>query len=106
MGRPHYEKDGTFSMIYSMKEYAKSHTFKAKHFIQGFDFESRDKQHLGIRHHSTSFEDRKAIFKFVNKDTITIISSFTISVICFNSYSPGVLYAEGTIEQNFVSSKL
>ena len=35
---------------------------------------------------------------------MSIIRSLTLSIIVFNIYNPGVLYAEGIIDQNYVVS--
>jgi len=34
------------------------------------------------------------------------VRSLTISVVVFNIYTPSILYADGTIDQNFVVSTL
>ena len=44
-------------------------------------------------------------FTFSNIHRASILHSLSISVIVFNIYTPGILYADGIIDQNFVVSK-
>lgn len=48
---------------------------------------------------------QRIYFTFSTLERASIIHSLTISIIIFNIYTPGVLYADGIIDQNFVVSK-
>ena len=73
--------------------------------MQGISAESLNKQQIGLKHSSVNNIGQTLYFTFANIQRASIIRSLTISVIVFNIYTPGVLYADGIIDQNFVVSK-
>jgi hypothetical protein len=100
---PTYQNN-IFEVRYSMPNIYNTSGLKAKPFLQGLSLESGDKQHIGIKHYSTMVKWNTVIFAFSNLQGLTLIQSVTISVVAFYAHTPGVLYADGTIEQNFVIS--
>ena len=44
-------------------------------------------------------------FSFANPQRVSLVRSLKLSLIVFNIHTPGVLYADGIIDQNFVTSK-
>ena len=43
-------------------------------------------------------------FTFSTIERASIIHSLTLSIVVFNMYTPGILYADGIIDQNYVIS--
>ena len=68
--------------------------------------ESTDKQNIGIKLQDADIENKKVYFSFANPRRVSLVRSLTLSIIVFNIYTPGVLYADGIIDQNYVTSKL
>ena len=100
--------DSTFNLEYALEniqERQNSH-LKIKPFIQGMDIESNNKQSIGLRHKQTTLNKGKVIFEYANPNKTSIIRTLKIAVIVYDIESPGVLYADGIIDQNFVESKL
>lgn len=54
---------------------------------------------------NANVEEKKVYFSFANPKRVSLVRSLTLSIIVFNIYTPGVLYADGIIDQNFVTSK-
>lgn len=62
-------------------------------------------QSVGVKLDDTDVKDKKVFFSFANPNRASIVRSLTLCVIVFNVYTPGVLYADGIIDQNFVRSQ-
>ena len=92
-------------MTYHFQKITEHHGIKAKQFIQGFSIESADKEHIGLKHYGTAISKGKVMFSFLNHNKYSIIHSISLSIVIFKLNTPGILYADGTIAQNYVSSK-
>lgn len=98
-------RDNSFDLAYSIKSDVASSGLKVKSFLQGVSLESRNKQSIGIKQNEYSVVGKTVYFTFASIQQSSIIHSLTISIIVFNVYTPGILYADGTIDQNYVVSK-
>lgn len=98
-------RDNSFDLAYSIKSDVASSGLKVKSFLQGVSLESRNKQSIGIKQNDYSVVGKTVYFTFASIQQSSIIHSLTISIIVFNVYTPGILYADGTIDQNYVVSK-
>ena len=94
-----------FEISYPIAKDFESVGLKVKPFIQGFNLESADKQSLGVKLEDTDVEQKKVFFSFANPNRASIVRAMRLCVIIFNVYTPGVLYADGIIDQNYVTSK-
>lgn len=79
---------------------------KAKVFVQSFNVESVDKQFVGLYLKGTSITTKKITFDFLSPNNQSMIKYMSISVIVFDMNSPGVLFADGEISQNYIVSKM
>jgi hypothetical protein len=77
---------------------------KVKPFLQGFDMESQDQQTVGVRLHDSDIEEQSVHFTFLNPNRSSLVRSLSLTIILFNIYTPGILYADGIIDQNYVTS--
>jgi hypothetical protein len=93
-------------LIYNIKNDLPSDGLKVKSFIQGINVYSPNQGQLGIRQQSSSISSKQIFFTFSTPVRTSILRSLTISVIVFNIYTPSVLYADGIIDQNYVTSSL
>ena len=60
---------------------------------------------MGVKLADTDAKNKKVSFSFANPNRASIVRSLTLCVIVFNVYTPGVLYADGIFDQNYVQSK-
>ena len=102
---PIVNRDNSFEMAYPIKNDFAVSGLKVKSFLQGINVESLDKKNIGIKQSSSSIVGKTIYFSFSGIERASIIRALKISVIVFNVYNPGVLYADGIIDQNFVVSR-
>jgi hypothetical protein len=88
-----------FSIDYYLKKNYSANNVRIKPFIQSFSMESLDKQFMGVRLNDMIISTNlgKVTFYFNSPVNQSKVSSLTLSVIVFDSSSPGILYADGTI---------
>ena len=96
--------DEVFSVGYPLERNFSSIGLKVKPFIQGFDLESQDKQSIGVKIEDVDINGTTVYFSFANPHRVSLVRSLKLSLIVFNIHTPGVLYADGIIDQNYVSS--
>ena len=94
----------SFDVVYPLQKDFSSIGLKVKPFIQGFDIESTDKQTIGLKLEDSDVEGKKVHFSFSNPGRVSLVRSLSLCVIVFNIYTPGVLFADGIIDQNYVVS--
>lgn len=96
--------DNTFNMIYSLKNDLATNGLKIKSFLQGMNLYSPNKSKVGIKQQNAYISGKQIYFTFGSPVQANIIRSLTISIVVFNVNTPSILYADGTIDQNFVVS--
>jgi hypothetical protein len=77
---------------------------KIKSFLQGVDLYTENQGKLGIKQNNAYYSEKKIYFSFSSPGKNSIVRALTISVILFNVNTPSILYADGSIDQNFVIS--
>lgn len=72
---------------------------KVKTFIQSFSMESLDKQFMGVKLTDIMINTtiNKISFYLFTPVNQSKIYSLTLSIIIFDTNSPGILYADGSI---------
>lgn len=104
VSNPVVNRDGNFDIAYQMQQEFVKTGMKVKSFLQGIGLESVDKQNIGLSQQTTNVIGQTVYFTFSNIERKSIVRSLTISIIVFNIDTPGILYADGIIDQNFVVS--
>ena len=96
----------TFNVVYPLEKDFSSIGLKVKPFIQGFNIESTDKQTIGVKLEDADADvkEKKVLFSFSNPNRVSLVRSLSLCIIVFNIYTPGVLFADGIIDQNYVAS--
>ncbi len=96
--------DNTFNMIYNLKNSLPADGLKVKSFIQGMNLYSSNKGKIGVKQQNSYLSGKQVYFTFGSAIKTSIVRSLTISIVVFNTYTPSILYADGSIDQNFVVS--
>ena len=104
VSNPVANRDGNFDLAYQMQQEFVKTGLKVKSFLQGISLESVDKQQIGLQQQTTNVIGQTVYFTFSNIERKSIVRSLTLSIIVFNIDTPGILYADGIIDQNFVIS--
>ena len=104
--RPKVGSDGTFELPYLIKGDFEKSGLKIKSFLQSVDLESQaNSSKIGIKEGQSSLHGSNTLYVgFSSLEKVSLIRFLTISVVVFNINTPGVLYADGTIDQNYVVS--
>ena len=96
--------ESSFQVDYPIRGNFSLEGLKVKPFLQGFHMESQDQQTIGVRLQDSDIEETNVYFTFLNPNRSSLVRTISLSVILFNIYTPGILYADGIIDQNYVSS--
>jgi hypothetical protein len=83
-----------------------SSSLRWKTFIQSISMESVDKQFIGLHLKQSGITNKTLRLEFLSPNNQSRIRYLQVTVIIFDTNSPGVYFAEGEIAQNFLVSKL
>lgn len=83
-----------------------SSSLRWKTFIQSISMESVDKQFIGLQLKQSGITNKTLRLEFLSPNNQSRIRYLQVTVIIFDTNSPGVYFAEGEIAQNFLVSKL
>jgi hypothetical protein len=96
--------DNSFNMIYNMNNNISNDGLKIKSFLQGANLVGQNSGKIGIKSQNLYRSGKQILLTLVTPSISSIVKSLTISVVLFNINTPSVLYADGSIDQNFVVS--
>lgn len=104
--KPNYQ-DNIFTIDYPIsKKFSNASSLKVKAFLKSLSVESLNKQFIGLFLKSASISTKKASFEYISPNNQSMIRFLSISVVVFDMNSPGILFADGEIGQNYVISKI
>jgi hypothetical protein len=92
--------------VYNLETDKAASELKIKSFLQGINVVSGNNSQIGIKQESASVANRQVFFTYSSPLKFSVVRSLSITIIVFNIYTPGLLYADGTFDQNYVVSTL
>lgn len=106
ISKPNYQSN-RFTIDYPIqKQFTNASSLKVKAFVKSLNVESVDKQFIGLFLKSISVSTKNVSFEYLSPNNQSIIKFLSISVVVFDMNSPGILFADGEIGQNYVVSKM
>ncbi len=106
ISKPNYQSS-RFTIEYPIqKQFTNASSLKVKVFIKSLNVESVDKQFIGLFLKSISVSTKNVSVEFLSPNNQSMIRLLSISVMVFDMNSPGILFADGEIGQNYIISKM
>lgn len=99
--QPQYDFNGYITMSY-IPTIQITNTIKVRPFIVALDIEAQNNGVLAISHDKTDINPGKINFLFSSKSCR--IYSLSLSVVVFDTATPGILFVDGSLEQNSLST--
>jgi hypothetical protein len=106
ISKPNYQSS-RFTIEYPIqKQFTNASSLKVKLFIKSLNIESIDKQFIGLFLKSIYVSTKNVSIEYLSPNNQSMIRFLSISVMVFDMNSPGILFADGEIGQNYIISKM